>query len=132
MPVTAASLANLKRTGRKPGTKNRASTDVAAALRMLAEQNIDKCQQWLDATAAVDPAKALSLFLTMLEYVKPKLGRIEQEVNGEVRVSINVVNFADIHTQQVATAPISDARLVQIGTGDSASSLCVAPAEREG
>ena len=58
--------------GRVPGTPNRVTRDVRAALAEFAEGNVDKLQGWLDRVAAKDPAKAAELFVRVLEYHVPK------------------------------------------------------------
>jgi hypothetical protein len=56
---------------------NKVTTDVRAAIAKLAEANVDRCQEWLDRIALVDPDKAFDLYLKMLEYHVPKLARAE-------------------------------------------------------
>jgi hypothetical protein len=38
---------------------------------------VGKCQSWLDAVAERDPARALELYVRLLEYHVPKLARTE-------------------------------------------------------
>ena len=61
------------------------TADVRAAIAAFAEANVGKCQSWLDAVAEKDPARALELFVRLLEYHVPKLARSEvtQEVHEE-------------------------------------------------
>lgn len=70
--------------GRPPGTPNKVTRDVRAALAEFAEGNVDKLQGWLDRVATRDPAKAAELFVRVLEYHVPKLARTE--INGEIGV----------------------------------------------
>lgn len=63
--------------GRSKGTPNKVTADVRAAIADFAEANVGKCQAWLDAVAAKDPARALELFVRLLEYHVPKLARTE-------------------------------------------------------
>lgn len=70
--------------GRKPGVPNKATSAVREAIALLAEQNVDKLQGWLDRVASRDPAKAVELFARLLEYHVPRLARTE--LTGEVAV----------------------------------------------
>lgn len=63
--------------GRKKGTPNRVTKDVREAIARLAESTVDQVAVWLKAVAAEDPAKALDLWLKMIEYHVPKLARTE-------------------------------------------------------
>lgn len=59
--------------GRPPGSPNKITRDIRAALRDLAEGNSHRVQEWLDRVAETDPAEALRLFLGLLRYVTPTL-----------------------------------------------------------
>lgn len=61
--------------GRPKGAANKATADVRACIALIAERNIEAFGEWLDAVE--DPAKRAELFLRMLEYHIPKLGRTE-------------------------------------------------------
>lgn len=61
-----------------PEQSRRNSTAVVRAqLALLAKGNVEKVQEWLDRAAMEDPAKALDLFLKLLEFSIPKLSRAE-------------------------------------------------------
>jgi len=62
-----------KSRGRPPGSPNKITRDIRAALRDLAEGNADRVQSWLDSVAEEDPAEALRLWLGLLRYVTPTL-----------------------------------------------------------
>jgi hypothetical protein len=68
--------------GRSKGTPNKVTADVREAIATLAEANVGKCQTWLDTVAEKDPARALELFVRLLEYHVPKLARTESTLNG--------------------------------------------------
>jgi hypothetical protein len=70
--------------GSRKGKPNKATQDVRAAIAIFAERNVWKLQQWLDAAAEKDLAKAADLFVRVLEYHIPKLARTE--INGEIGV----------------------------------------------
>ncbi len=61
--------------GRAPGTPNKATTDVRAAIATFASANVEKMGEWLNSVE--DPAKKLDLYLRAIEYHIPKLGRQE-------------------------------------------------------
>jgi len=63
--------------GSRKGIPNRITADVRAAIAVFAEANVGRLQEWLDAVAAKDPAKAADLFVRVLEYHVPKLARTE-------------------------------------------------------
>lgn len=66
--------------GRTKGTPNVVTRDVRQAIATFAEGNVHKLQEWLDAVAKKDPAKAADLFVRVLEYHIPKLARSEVDV----------------------------------------------------
>jgi len=66
-----------KRGGSRKGAPNRATTDLRAAIALLAQKNVSRLQQWLDTIAEKNPEKAYELFLRTCEYHIPKLGRQE-------------------------------------------------------
>ncbi len=54
---------------------------VRYALSQLAQNNVEKVQQWLDAIELVDgPKAAFDSFMKLLEYSIPKLNRTEVKV----------------------------------------------------
>lgn len=63
--------------GRPKGSPNKATADVRAAIAAFAEANVGKLQEWLDRIAEDEPARAADLFVRVLEYHIPKLGRTE-------------------------------------------------------
>lgn len=75
--------------GRKKGVPNKTTSDVRAAIAVIAQNNIENVQAWLEEIK--DPAKRVGLFLDLCEYHIPKLARMEHtgENGGPVQVSIN-------------------------------------------
>src|SRR6185437_12722696 len=63
--------------GRKKGTPNKATADVRTIIAKVAEANAPKISAWLARIGKHNPAKALDLYLRMLEYHIPKLTRTE-------------------------------------------------------
>lgn len=54
---------------------------VRFALSQLAQNNVTRVQEWLDAICLVDgPKAAMELYLKMIEYSVPKLSRTEVKV----------------------------------------------------
>lgn len=68
--------------GRKKGTPNKATQDVRKAIAMIAQNQVEKLQGWIERAARKDPAKGADLFLRMIEYHIPKLNRTEH-VGGD-------------------------------------------------
>jgi len=71
------------------------TADVRAAIATLAEGNVGKCQIWLDAVAEKDPARALELFVRLLEYHVPKLARTEVTQDAPEETQTIRIVFAD-------------------------------------
>lgn len=61
--------------GRKKGTPNKVSGDVREALKLLAECHVRELATWMKQIR--DPARRIQLFIDLLEYTVPKLGRME-------------------------------------------------------
>lgn len=88
-----------------PEQSRRNSTAVVRAqLAILAKGNIQKVQEWLDRTAdgdlvhgvLPDPARALDLFLRMLEFSVPKLSRAEVAVTDTSKDGVAHLTIADL------------------------------------
>jgi hypothetical protein len=80
---------------------------VRYALSQLAQNNVVKVQEWLDNVALVDgPAKALELYLKMLEYSVPKLTRtevkIEDSAGNTALAALSVEDLQEMVAQGVA------------------------------
>jgi hypothetical protein len=63
--------------GRKKGVPNKATGDVRKAIALIAEKGVSKLDGWLTRIGRKNPAKAMDLYLRMLEYHIPKLTRTE-------------------------------------------------------
>lgn len=63
--------------GRKKGEINKATRDVRLIIAKVAEKNAAKIEGWLTRIGRKNPAKAMDLYLRMLEYHIPKLTRAE-------------------------------------------------------
>jgi len=82
--------------GKPKGAINKTTADVRQAIAMLAESSAPKVQEWLSLVAADDPAKAMDLWLKMIEYHIPKLARTEVtgKDGGPVRVVASDIDEA--------------------------------------
>ena len=83
-PQTAAAAARAARKkppsagrGRKKGEINKVTRDVREIIAKVAEANAPKIAGWLARIGRNNPAKAMDLYLRMLEYHIPKLTRTE-------------------------------------------------------
>lgn len=67
---------------------NKTTLEVRQAIAQLAESSAPMVEQWLATVATEDPAKAMDLWLKMIEYHVPKLARTEVtgKDGGPVRV----------------------------------------------
>jgi len=63
--------------GRPKGAINKTTADVRAAIALIAEKNVKKLDGWLTRIGRHDPARAMELYLRMIEYHIPKLTRAE-------------------------------------------------------
>lgn len=77
--------------GRRKGVPNKVTADMRSAFTLLAQRNVDRLQEWFDAAAAKDPARALDLFLRLAEFIAPKLARTELAgPEGAMPVTVHV------------------------------------------
>lgn len=76
--------------GRRKGTPNRATQDVRAAISMLAEETVGEVRSWL--AEIEDPAKRFDLWLRMIEYHIPKLGRVEHTGEGGKEIVVQILD----------------------------------------
>ena len=63
--------------GRPKGSVNKATKNVREVIARVAEQNAPKINAWLSRVGKRNPAKAMDLYLRMIEYHIPKLSRQE-------------------------------------------------------
>lgn len=63
--------------GRKPGSKDKAQTDIKEAFQTLVENNLSNVETWLNEVAAENPAKALDFMLRLSEFIVPKQKAVE-------------------------------------------------------
>lgn len=85
-------MANPSPKSRK-GVPNKATSKVKTAIALLAENNVDKMQEWLDQIAIENPLEALKFMLSLMEYNIPKLARTESAVehSGQVNHGVLVI-----------------------------------------
>lgn len=95
--------------GRAKGTPNKSTADVRAAVAEIARNNVGNVQAWLDKTAKKQPARALQLFMDLIEYHIPKLSRTEMTGEGGKPLEVSVVRYSDpkpVEPPSVSTAPM--------------------------
>lgn len=63
--------------GRKPGARNKTTTEVKEFYTEFVKKNEGKMQGWLDRIAKKNPAKAFELLLRASEFVYPKKRTID-------------------------------------------------------
>ena len=71
---------------------------VRYALSQLAQNNVERVQEWLDAVAKVNgPKAALELFLKLLEYSVPKLTRTEIKIEDSAgNTAVALLSMEDL------------------------------------
>lgn len=79
--------------GRKKGVPNKATRDVRAAVAEIAQSNVDNVQKWLSRVAKKQPARALQLYLDLIEYHIPKLARTELANADGKPLTVEVVKY---------------------------------------
>jgi hypothetical protein len=62
--------------GRVAGVPNRTTARVREAIAQLAENNLDRLQEWLERGAVDDPLGAARVFVQLLEFNLPRVDRI--------------------------------------------------------
>lgn len=75
--------------GRKKGSPNKATADVRATIKLIAERNVKRLEEWLTKVATEDPSKAADLYLRMIEYHIPKQARTEHASDPENPLDLN-------------------------------------------
>ena len=103
-----------KLAGRVKGVPNKATADVRAAIAKVAENTAPKIEAWLEAIE--DEAKRFDLFLKMLEYHVPKLGRVELTGKDGGPLEVKVVRF-DNAAQSVDPAVVPTGSMEIARTG---------------
>lgn len=70
----------------RKGIPNKTTSRVKEAIALLAEQNVDNMQLWLDAVAKENKLEALKFMLSLMEYNIPKLARTENTTKMSVSI----------------------------------------------
>lgn len=86
---------NINRVGRPVGSPNKTTQEMRDAIQLIAENNIDKFQKWIDIIGKDNPIKAMELNIALYEYFIPKLQRTEVKHEGDVTVNTPVMKWAD-------------------------------------
>lgn len=91
--------------GREAGTPNKVTADVRAIMVALAQEHAPQVSAWL--LAVKQPAKRLELYLRLLEYSIPKLGRTEHALDGGSAVGLLAADIrADLHRRLMSALKI--------------------------
>lgn len=88
----ARAMANLRRGGGRK-TPNRITTNMREAVSRLAIRNVDQVQGWLERVAERSPARAIDLYLRLLEFHMPKLARTEVTGEDGGALVVKIVRF---------------------------------------
>lgn len=113
--------------GSRKGIPNKATADVRAAIAIVAEGCAPKIKEWLDAIE--DAGKRLDLYLKMLEYHIPKLGRVEVTGKDGGPLEVKIVRFGDT-APQLGPASVPDAGMASTRTGMPPRSTVLEPPKR--
>jgi len=79
--------------GRKPGALNRSTEAAKLTLARIANQGLDAFKEDIEKIRKENPAKAIDLYIKLLEYVLPKTSRIKMsgEINQKIQqISVNI------------------------------------------
>jgi hypothetical protein len=81
--------------GRAKGVPNVITKDVRKAVALIAERNVGKVEGWLARGAKKNPLHAADIFMRMLEYHIPKLGRVEHTGKDGEALTIQIVRYGN-------------------------------------
>jgi hypothetical protein len=80
--------------GRKPGQKNVVTQSVREMFAEFVHHNAANVQSLFDRVAKKDPAKALTIYHNMADFVLPRLARTEVVASGDPLVSLNPIELS--------------------------------------
>jgi hypothetical protein len=81
--------------GRPKGSANKVTLEARQLFNEFVQHNAAKVQSWIDRVAKKDPAKALTIFYNMADFVLPRKARTEVVHSGEPLVTLNVTDSAE-------------------------------------
>jgi len=81
--------------GRSRGASNKATRNAREAIAAFVESNAHRLEAWLDKIAEDSPLAAFNAFMSVCEYVVPKMSRQEMTGRDGDRLQINVVTGID-------------------------------------
>lgn len=79
--------------GKQKGTQNKTTTEIKLAVKDAIESNLDNIQIWLQQVGEKNPDRALGILLDMMEFAIPKLSRVENKHEGEMKLNITPIEF---------------------------------------
>lgn len=80
--------------GRKAGTPNKKPNIARVAIQAFVDNNADRAQALFERVAEENPADALKIYFSAVEYVVPKLARTENttEITGNLpAITVEIV-----------------------------------------
>jgi hypothetical protein len=83
VPEGARIRPRLKGSAREARSKKK----LVAAMTRVLMTDADKLRGWINQTAETNPGKAAALYIALLEFSAPKLGRVEQTGTVEHKVA---------------------------------------------
>ena len=77
--------------GRSRGVSNKATKDAREAITMFVDGNVHRLEAWLDEIAEDSPLAAFNAFMSVCEYVLPKMSR-QEITGGDEKLNITIVS----------------------------------------
>lgn len=94
-------MSKIKTGGRQKGTPNKNTSEIKDCFEQLLKKNISKLDQWIDAIAIKDPAKALDIYIKISEFILPKLARKEYSQEVKEKISIPVISWVNTKNKNI-------------------------------
>src|SRR5215469_2021349 len=104
-----------KRGGRKKGTPNQVTKDARMAIQAVSDKQIPKLERWFTQTAKKSPARALSLWIKLQEYLVPKLRQSESTSTStslHINADLTVLSISELEAM-MRSEPALTERIAQ-------------------
>jgi hypothetical protein len=89
--------------GRKKGVQNKVTRDLKEAFVLLAENNLDKLQGWIDDIAVDDPKGAILIFFNMAEFILGRQSRTDVKIDSKTEATINIIELGEGKKDETTT-----------------------------